>query len=299
MAIKSISSGELIDRLVETTLPDRPSDDSLYGAGPMTPREIKKAFDALPRLLAERFNGLIESAAALGDDSLAALISTGIPELETLALLFGGITDGKLASAVTVTKGITLKDFYKAFLSGKTVVGSTMPTTETAAEKGSVYLLLSEGKIGDLYFQTSDTAPYIWVRYAPAGDYYIPSVTDGVLTFSPTDPDMPTLPDTPIDPLPKLDTADEGKVLTAEGGEWRAKALPEVTHPKELPTTEEADEGKVLTVKSGAAVWEAVAKEECLPELPSVTSDDNGKFLRVVNGVWQAEALATAEGVAF
>ena len=88
-------------------------------------------------------------------------------------------------------------------------------------------------------------------------------------------------------------------MLTAEGGEWRAKALPEVTHPKELPTAEEADEGKVLTVKSGAAVWEAVAKEECLPELPSVTSDDNGKFLRVVNGVWQAEALATAEGVAF
>ena len=125
------------------------------------------------------------------------------------------------------------------------------------------------------------------------------TVTDGVLTFSPTDPDMPTLPDTPIDPLPKLDTADDGKVLTAEDGVWRAKSLPDVTHPKELPTAEEADEGKVLTVKAGAAVWEAVAKEECLPELPSVTSDDNGKFLRVVNGVWQAEALATAEGVAF
>lgn len=53
--------------------------------------------------------------------------------------------------------------------------------------------------------------------------------------------------------LPDVTTADNGKIMEVESGEWKLKegsggggGLPEIT---------EADEGKVLTVESGEAAW--------------------------------------------
>lgn len=313
MAIKEITKEEIARNQIEGNLPDRPSQATLYGGKVMTPAEVKAAHDKLPKLIAERFNALITAIRLQGEDSLAAEILTGIRAGHTLSDLFGDITDGGFASYLKVGEK-TLADFYERFLGTLSLIGEGAPTEETAAERGTAYLQVTEGKIREIYYCDSDGAPYLWRRYVPQSDYYIPSVKDGVLSFTPTDPDMPALPDADIDPLPEVTDADEGKVLTAEGGAWKPKAL-EIPDP--LPAITEEDEGKVLTAEGGAwlpkdaptelpvigtdydgrvlsisggkLVWLPPDKCECGPELPVVDATKDGYVLMVDGGVWVAK----------
>lgn len=84
------------------SLPTRPTSPTAFGGRGYTPKEMKAAFDKLPLLLAERYNLLLEDVCALGEDSLAGAVPTGLSEEHTLSELFTDIKNGNLATYLTV-----------------------------------------------------------------------------------------------------------------------------------------------------------------------------------------------------
>lgn len=242
MAIKDITQEEIARNQIEGNLPDRPSQMTLYGGKVMTPAEVKAAHDKLPKLVAERFNELIAAIRTQGEGSLADEILTGIREGHSLADMFKDIVSGSFSSYLTVGEE-SLNSFFVSFLGTVPLVGEGAPTGETEGEIGRLYLETDAGKAVDIYVCTGGE-PYTWIRYVPKSDYYIPSVKEGVLSFTPTNPDMPAVPDSDIDPLPEAAT--DGYVLTIEGGKWVAKEP-----VKELPEVNEYKDGYALMVEGG------------------------------------------------
>lgn len=263
MAIKKITETEIARNRVMGNLPDKPSQASLYGEGPMTPSEIKAAFDKLPLLIAAAFNGLVESIGSQDDTSLAELIPTGLGETHTLRRLFSDIASGETANYLALKDGSKLQAFYESYLTDKTKSGENAPTEQTEGSVGSLYLKTKNGSVEDVYFcHGKVNGAFRWQKYVAAGGYYMPEILNRVLSFTPSDPEMPSIPSVDLDPLPKVSETDNDKVLTVEDGVWVAKALPEVEIPDPLPPITEADNNKVLTAEDG--VW--VAKD--LPRSP-------------------------------
>lgn len=96
--------------LTVSSLPTRPTAPASFGGKGFTPNEMKAAFDALPLLILERLNSLIEDVSAEGEDSIAAAIPTGIAEGQSLLELMGKFTDGSLPSLIAYS-GDTLDGF--------------------------------------------------------------------------------------------------------------------------------------------------------------------------------------------
>lgn len=90
--------------------------------------------------------------------------------------------------------------------------------------------------------------------------------------------------------LPKVTTADNGKVLSVSGGAWAA-AVP----PSGLPKVTTSDNGKYLGVSNGN--WKVMGQMEPDPDtlLPYVKQEDNGKVLSVVNGRWAAADIESGD----
>ena len=63
---------------------------------------MKAAFDALPLLIIERFNLLLDDVSKVGEGSLASAIPTGIKEEQSLTELFAEITSGAFAAYLMV-----------------------------------------------------------------------------------------------------------------------------------------------------------------------------------------------------
>lgn len=97
MNATKITDTELNEAKV-ASLPTRPTSPTAFGGNGYTAAEMKAAFDRLPLLLAERYNLLLEDIAALGENSLADSVPTGLFEEHTLADLFCDIQNGNLAS---------------------------------------------------------------------------------------------------------------------------------------------------------------------------------------------------------
>ncbi len=111
MSIQKIKESELVSHGV-SSLPSRPSLPSLYEGRPLTAKELREAFDKLPRLLAERFNALLDSFGLQEDeqDTLAEAIATGLFEGHSLAELFRDIQNGSFINYLKNGSGVSLSD---------------------------------------------------------------------------------------------------------------------------------------------------------------------------------------------
>lgn len=93
---------EEIGSLTVASLPSRPTAESALGGRGYNSREMKEAFDRLPLFIIERFNALIDDICAIGENSLAASVPTGISEAETLSRFFEDVKSGRLATYIKV-----------------------------------------------------------------------------------------------------------------------------------------------------------------------------------------------------
>ena len=93
---------EEISDLTVGSLPTRPTSPVALGGRGYSPAEMKHAFDRLPLFIVERFNSLIDDIKAVGEDSVAAAIPSGVSEGHSLSDLLGDITGGGFASYLTV-----------------------------------------------------------------------------------------------------------------------------------------------------------------------------------------------------
>jgi hypothetical protein len=96
MKTNIILESEIADKRI-SSLPTRPTAPKSYGGRGMTATEMKAAFDALPTLIIERLNELIEE---LGGEDVAARIETGFYEGHTLRSLINEVFTGEWATYV-------------------------------------------------------------------------------------------------------------------------------------------------------------------------------------------------------
>lgn len=101
MKATKIFDGE-ISELKISSLPTRPTALTSYGGRGYSSVQMKAAFDALPLFIIDRFNLLIDSLEAEGEDSVASVIKTGLSEGQTLSGLFDAIRDGSVLSLISV-----------------------------------------------------------------------------------------------------------------------------------------------------------------------------------------------------
>lgn len=117
MSIQKIMEEEMAD-LGVSSLPDRPSAPSLYSGETLTAAELRAAFDRLPRLLAQRFNALLDATGLYEDkegaETLASLIATGLAEGHSLQDLFEEIQNGVLADRLILDGERSLSEVLAA-----------------------------------------------------------------------------------------------------------------------------------------------------------------------------------------
>ena len=101
MKAKKIYNSDIADILI-SALPSRPTAPREQGGMGYGAVEMKAAFDKLPLRIIEHFNALLSDVEALGDNSLAAAIPTGIKEEHTLSTLFDDIRTGELAAYFSI-----------------------------------------------------------------------------------------------------------------------------------------------------------------------------------------------------
>ena len=101
MKAKKITQDEISDMLI-ASLPTKPTTPTFYGGRGYSAAEMKSAFDRLPLFILERYNELIEAIGALGEESIAAAIKTGVEEEHTLSDMFSDIGSGSFPSYVKI-----------------------------------------------------------------------------------------------------------------------------------------------------------------------------------------------------
>ena len=116
MSVKRITNAEA-QPLRVSALPNRPSADRDIGGAGYTPTQLKAAFDALPDLLVERYNQLVDALqASPGAGSVAREILTGLGPDHTLEDLFADLASGAMADYLaTGEQGETLSGMREAF----------------------------------------------------------------------------------------------------------------------------------------------------------------------------------------
>ena len=106
---KNKITNEEIEACKIANLPTRPTSPEEFGGRGYSAAQLKAAFDALPLLICERLNGLIDDLTGGSNSTLNASLKTGITEEHTLEDFFQDLTSGEAASYITVL-GKTLND---------------------------------------------------------------------------------------------------------------------------------------------------------------------------------------------
>lgn len=93
-----------------SNLPTRPNAPQAFGGTGMTASELKAAFDALPILIAERLNSLIDDISAAHGSGITDAIKTGIDSTHTLREMLDDIKSGAFISYLAAPGG-TLAEY--------------------------------------------------------------------------------------------------------------------------------------------------------------------------------------------
>jgi len=109
MKTTKISESEISKNGV-SNLPTRPNAPQAFGGTGMTAAELKAAFDALPVLIAERLNSLIDDITAEHGSSVTSRIMTGIDETHTLKDMLDDIKNGGFIAYLAAPGG-TLAEY--------------------------------------------------------------------------------------------------------------------------------------------------------------------------------------------
>lgn len=159
MSIQKITNSEILTHGVKG-LPTRPSTPSLYKGNILSAEELKEAFDKLPRLIAERFNALLESTGLYDEsnpaDSLAALIATGLEESHSLLDFFADVKNGNLALYLTAGEG------------GEPIA-DVLSELRRLIEAKKSYTVSIEGD-GDLVTEASFTGDHLTIKHGAKMD---------------------------------------------------------------------------------------------------------------------------------
>lgn len=319
MIIKPISDEEIRNAQIQGNLPNRPTQKSLYPDNTLTAEDVKAAIDKLPKLVAKRLNELIQTIVGsvngnLNEDSLAAMMQTGIREGHTLKDLFLEIARGDLSFLPAISD-----------------------------EDNKKVLTVENGEWTLKNLQTKENTPYFFIGKSGAINdevIYEKIKQDKLLLFYVTDEELLVL-------LTPSGLLDDGKVFLFQGmalsQEDQTATLYQITlFPDESWTLTEyslskenvslvqrgksayeialehgfvgsekewlaslkancdileqvtsADNGKILSVENGKSTW---VKPEENP-LPKITSADDGKFLSAENGKWVTKTIESVGGI--
>ena len=100
MSVQKISDTEINERLI-ANLPTRPNAPTSMGGRGYGAAELKAAFDALPTLVAERYNELIADLTNEAGSEVIRSAHTGT-EGETVGMLLDGMKDGTLLDKILI-----------------------------------------------------------------------------------------------------------------------------------------------------------------------------------------------------
>ena len=101
MSAQKITSAEIEDRLIQN-LPTRPNAPTSMGGKGYSAAELKAAFDSLPRLIAERYNELIDDLTSPDGSEIINAVKTGPAETDTLGAFFESIKDGTFLENIMI-----------------------------------------------------------------------------------------------------------------------------------------------------------------------------------------------------
>ena len=280
MKIKPISEEEIRKTKIQGNLPNRPTQNSLYNT-PMTSEEIKAILDALPLLLAERLNQVInqnnEEISLLppvteNDNEKVLTVQNGewvakhISTKETLPYIFLG-NSGNIGDEVTYEKIVNDKFHLFYYAEDDAFV---LLTPSGMLNDGDVVLFQGVMLEGDTptatLYQITLFQNQSWtVSKYPLSSGKGEAGTDGKSAY---------------------EIAVSHGFLGSEE-EWLASLKAESAVLESVTT---ADNGKFLGVKNGKAVWLTLENP-----LPSITAADNGKVIGAEDGKWVLKTPKTPD----
>ena len=98
MNTNTITENEITSRAI-SSMPTRPTAPVSFGGKGYTAKEMKSAFDALPRLIIERLNSLILD---IKEGRVLDAIPVSDKEEKTVRILLDGLEDGSLAANLKI-----------------------------------------------------------------------------------------------------------------------------------------------------------------------------------------------------
>ncbi|MDY3845790.1 MAG: hypothetical protein SOZ62_02620 [Eubacteriales bacterium] len=152
MSIEKINDTEFNEHAV-ASLPIRPNASSAYGHPAMTAKQLKEAFDALPSLIRDKYNALVDAIKSVpdGNGSLASEILTGIGEGHTLSDLFSDIANGEFAKYARVDD----KTIALAVSEIDTVLSSSVRNVSYNPSDLSITVTFNSGEVKNLISPSS------------------------------------------------------------------------------------------------------------------------------------------------